>query len=511
LKVNVIDLFAGPGGLGEGFFSFKHKAEYPYSGICSVEMDDHAHKTLTLRAFYRKLIQSKLDFPEEYFEYANEKSDQPCNDETYSLWKEAQSETLNLELGRDEDKDIEIFERLKLQYKNQLKDKPTVLIGGPPCQAYSLVGRARNKGIKDYTPEADHRHFLYHEYLKIMHLFSPDIFVMENVKGMLSSQINGGLVFKQIINDLENCGDGYTLYSLKTGEKFEIGKTNPRDFLLKSEDYGIPQCRHRIIIIGIKNTLKNSPEKISSLENLEQVSAKEALENLPKVRSVFSNRSQYYRDNTYENWLSYISSGIIKLVEEETTLEPKIKKALLKNVKNLNKSKELCNVTNNNFIYDQVVTPYEKFVFDAGDNEILTHQPRPHMDTDLLRYFYCSTFRETMKRNARASDFPASLAPNHKSWNSGKFVDRFKVQSFETPSSTITSHISKDGHYFIHPDPLQCRSLTVKEAARLQTFPDSYVFMGKRTNQFHQVGNAVPPLLARQIATIVYDLIKSVY
>jgi len=511
LNINVIDLFAGPGGLGEGFFSYAHDEQFPFRGICSVEMDIHAHNTLTLRAFYRKLIQRKLELPKEYFEYAKGQLEQPCNNETYPLWEEAQSETLNLELGLDEDRDIEIFESLKVKYKNQLDNRPTVLIGGPPCQAYSLVGRARNKGIKDYTPEADHRHFLYREYLKIMQLFSPDIFVMENVKGMLSSQINGGLVFKQIITDLENCGDGYTLYSLKTGEKFDIEKTNPHDFLLKSEDYGIPQCRHRIIIIGIKNTLNNAPEKIPPLEKLKQVSTKQALENLPKVRSIFSNRSQYYKDNTYKNWLNYISVGINKLVKDEPNLEPKIKKALLKNVTDLKNSNELFNLTNNNFIYEAAISNYEEFVFDAAGNEILTHQPRPHMDTDLLRYFYCSTFRQTMNRNARASDFPTSLAPNHKSWNSGKFVDRFKVQSFAAPSSTITSHISKDGHYFIHPDPLQCRSLTVKEAARLQTFPDSYIFMGKRTNQFHQVGNAVPPLLARQIATIVHELTESIF
>lgn len=153
---------------------------------------------------------------------------------------------------------------------------------------------------------------------------------------------------------------------------------------------------------------------------------------------------------------------------------------------------------------------YYDFVFDSPNLKILDHFPRPHMDSDLIRYFFCSVFRETYGRNPKDHEFPRTLTPDHKSWNSGKFVDRFKVQGLDRPSSTITSHISKDGHYFIHPDSKQCRSLTVREAARLQSFPDSYVFMGKRTNQFHQIGNAVPPFLARQIATIVYDILESV-
>ena len=129
------------------------------------------------------------------------------------------------------------------------------------------------------------------------------------------------------------------------------------------------------------------------------------------------------------------------------------------------------------------------------------------MPSDLARYMFVAAFAQAETRSPTSRDFPTELAPDHESWESGAFADRFRVQRKGEPSSTITSHLSKDGHAFIHWDPSQCRSLTVREAARLQTFPDDYLFVGSRTEQFVQVGNAVPPLVARQIANVVYRVL----
>jgi DNA (cytosine-5)-methyltransferase 1 len=136
---------------------------------------------------------------------------------------------------------------------------------------------------------------------------------------------------------------------------------------------------------------------------------------------------------------------------------------------------------------------------------------REHMPEDLHRYLFVAAFGSEHGRSPTLSEFPRALLPNHRNARGAgrdvKFSGRFKVQRADQPASTITSHISQDGHYYIHYDPVQCRNLTVREAARIQTFPDNYQFSGNRTQQFRQVGNAVPPLLARQLAEVVHSVL----
>ncbi|MFT6002753.1 MAG: DNA (cytosine-5)-methyltransferase 1, partial [Flavobacteriales bacterium] len=155
--------------------------------------------------------------------------------------------------------------------------------------------------------------------------------------------------------------------------------------------------------------------------------------------------------------------------------------------------------------------PLFEWYQDAELGGACNHQSRSHLVEDLKRYMFSSMFTKTYKRFPKLQEFKAhsdDLLPDHKNVASGKFVDRFRVQLPDRPATTVTSHISKDGHYFIHYDSEQCRSLTVREAARIQTFPDNYLFCGPRTAQYHQVGNAVPPFLAFQIAEVVSKFFK---
>ena len=150
-----------------------------------------------------------------------------------------------------------------------------------------------------------------------------------------------------------------------------------------------------------------------------------------------------------------------------------------------------------------------------GLRGVIQHETRRHMSSDLQRYLFAASFAQVFGTSPRLRVFPPDLLPDHESARETvagdtPFPDRFRVQCAELPSSTVVSHIAKDGHYYIHYDPGQCRSLTVREAARLQTFPDDYFFEGTRTQQYVQVGNAVPPYLAKQIASIVLDVVHRV-
>jgi len=501
-KFKTIDLFAGPGGLAEGFSTLRHDDGSRIFPIAiSVEKEPSAFATLRLRAFFRQFGEP----PRGYYEYI---AGRITRDDLIALhpaeWREAVHETEMLELGTPEAKAI-IDKRL-----NQLSDDSNtefVVIGGPPCQAYSLVGRARNRGIADYEAEKDHRHFLYQEYIRILEKIRPAAFVMENVKGMLSAKVGGKSIIDQVLNDLRAAGGAHDSYALLP--LVEEGRGRLSGNLIRSEDFGIPQCRHRIIILGLrKDVAARVPPLPGSgyllTSSSRSVTVRDTIADMPELRSGLSKGGD--SDERWKSAAIYAAKLAASACRKER--HSKVARRLRTVVKELRASDEVPPRSSSQItsIRDNGLASW---MADGRMIDMPNHESRGHMESDLARYAFASAFAEVEGHSPKVTDFPADLAPAHQNWNSGKFADRFRVQCWDRPSTTVTSHISKDGHYFIHPDPRQCRSLTVREAARLQTFPDNYFFEGNRTQQYVQVGNAVPPLLAREIAEVVAKLLRS--
>lgn len=500
----VIDLFAGPGGLGEGFASLRHAENsdyYAFRTAISIEKDPFAHRTLQLRHFYRQFTPDTV--PDDYYQYLE---GDITLEELYERYPKEFSHAKHTawlcELGKEPRETVRrrIDEALHGQ-------KKWVLVGGPPCQAYSLAGRSRMMGNPDF--EDDPRHFLYKEYLKILADHSPPVFVMENVRGLISSKIRGRYVIKDILQDLskpsafngKHSALEYKLYSLSHSGLMSLD-ADPSDFVVKAEEYGIPQARHRIFIVGIRNDIDIEPRTLKKSDT--RSSVRDVISDLPKIRSGISKATdsnalwiEVLTAVMHQRWFIHgRENGMAELTAriEEIT-------ASLKQHEFEKKS-------------DRYSTPTVlKDWF--GDNRLKalsSHEARSHIKSDLHRYLFASVYAQVRKESPKLRNFPEELLPNHKNvqQDTTKYVfeDRFRVQLADAPATTITSHISKDGHYYIHYDPAQCRSLTVREVARLQTFPDNYKFEGNRTAQYHQVGNAVPPLLANQIADIVFDVLE---
>lgn len=503
----VIDLFAGPGGLAEGFSGYEDASgERPFQVTLSVERDAAAHRTLQLRAFLRQFDA----FPEEYYDALNLGQALPDWSELYEgEWETALDEALQLTLGTPEatevvDARIDDIVRLKVD---------TVLIGGPPCQAYSLVGRARNKGVVGYVAEDDHRHYLYKEYIRILSRLKPVAFVMENVKGILSSSLDGERIFDRVVEDLRGAGgqpDSYELFALSTssieGTALHRAKRS-KDFIVKAEDFGVPQARHRVIIIGVRKDL-TPPSGRLTVPGMTSTPSKlvDVLAKMPALRSRLS------RGDDATAWREALLRQIDRAItaSEEASSPAKLLEALRTYRETIDAKDNKAGPASTSPSGWPTDCPEDlkHWIADPELEVTLNHQARSHMESDLARYFFSSVFRQAMGRPAKAKDFPPGLAPDHANWDTGKFADRFRAQGWDEPSTTVTSHIAKDGHYFIHPAPEQCRALTVREAARLQTFPDNYLFLGNTTQQYTQVGNAVPPFLARQIAEALDHLLS---
>lgn len=293
-KIKVVDIFAGPGGLGEGFSSFLVGNEAPFKIVLSAEKNPAAHRTLTLRAFFRR-FGSPEDVPEEYYQIVRgELTSEDLVGDLAAEWRAAENEALLLELGPETSR---LHDEIRARINTD--EEPWLLVGGPPCQAYSLAGRSRNKGKKGYIAEDDIRHYLYREYLQILSEFAPPVFIMENVKGILTSAVNGKRMFPVILQDLHDPGKAvgagsgaiYDIYPLSANadqEPYQPGEPDSRldRFLVRAEDLGIPQARHRVILLGIKRG--HGLATPQPMDSEDTVTVGEVIRDLPKLRSRLS-------------------------------------------------------------------------------------------------------------------------------------------------------------------------------------------------------------------------------
>lgn len=407
--INIIDLFSGAGGLTEGFRNQQYKI------LGHVEKEKAACETLKLREVYYYLKEkNKLEL---YNDFLNSKTS--MEDLLEHVPQEKLKKILNFEISKENIHSI-------FSFFDDLEENVDGIIGGPPCQAYSTIGRARNASKKS----SDERIYLYKFYIHFLNKYQPKFFIFENVKGLLS---------------FRDADDEYLLPRMK--KEFEEAGYSLGYEVLNTKNYGVPQSRERLIIFGVMNEKKELiQEFFKNLKKYEEneVDVKTAFQGLPSLKAGEVNNSYTNLSNDY--------------VEQ-------------------------------NFLQDSK-TPLTQNI------------ARPNNSNDLAIYKIVAEAKKNGK-NIKYSELDSELK-THK--HTDKFLDRFKALSWNSPSHTVVAHISKDGHHYIHPDTKQNRSITVREAARLQGFPDNYYFLDSRTSAFTQIGNAVPPIFSKKMADAILTL-----
>ncbi len=413
--MNYIDLFAGAGGLSEGFIRAGFKA------IAHVEMNKDACDTLRTRAAYHYFKENGNEKP--YHDYL--KSDSKNKEE---LWNKVPNNLIDSVINKEISEDTlpEIFSLIDEKLEDKTVD---VIIGGPPCQAYSVVGRARDsKKMED-----DPRNHLYKHYVKFLEKYQPKMFVFENVPGIFSAK-NGEYLNK--------------IFEAVTDIGYEVKLPNNKYRVLNSKDFGVLQDRKRVIIIGWKKEMNLSyPEFETQKYNFQVL--KDLLSDLKPLKN---------------------GEGTLGAME-----------------------------------YAKSATEYLTQTGIRNGLEVVTqHIARPNNQNDLEIYRIAVDEWSKGKRLNYAKLPPQLIKHN----NTKSFTNRFQVVNGKGISHTVVAHIASDGHYYIHPDKNQNRSITVREAARIQSFPDNYFFEGSRTAAFKQIGNAVPPLMAEKIAEKIEELLN---
>lgn len=411
-----IDLFAGAGGLSEGFI------KAGYTPVAHVEMKKDACNTLKTRSAFHYLDdEGRLDIYEEYLRNKKEKTDGSA------LWSKVPSSVTDkvIQATIGEDTIHGIFNRID---ELQGEEPIDIIIGGPPCQAYSVAGRSR---LGDKVND-DPRNFLYLYYIQFIEHYQPKMFVFENVVGILTAR-NGG-PFKDLQEKVRALG-----YDIDAKEQV-------------ASNYGVLQNRHRMIIVGWK--LKDSNGVPTSYK-------------YPVLHGC-STHYQTMRDLFADLPKRNSGEGSLCEVVEYT--------------------KDLSNMQ---YLHDTGIRGKINFT--------TQHVARPNNNTD--KEIYKIAIQELERGHLLSYDKLPKQLQNHKNTNS--FLDRFRVVNPNGCCHTVVAHIAKDGHYYIYPSLDNVRSLTVREAARIQSFPDDYFFEGSRTSAYMQIGNAVPVMMAYNIAAAI--------
>jgi DNA (cytosine-5)-methyltransferase 1 len=447
----VIDLFAGCGGLSEGF------KQAGFDIIAQIEMDKWSCETLRTRHLYHWLKAMGKGYLYRRC-LMEEVRREDILDRFPSLGESISHRVIQATLGDDGMEPI--LQKIEASRIYHGAPQFHVLLGGPPCQPYSLAGRSRDP----FRMENDERHYLYRHYLEILESLQPDFFLYENVPGLFSARAEGKEIFVKILNDFSSLNPSYEITP-----PLEKVLEEPCSYILNSADFHVPQTRKRLILIGYKKSLeRNNPGIKNIFKGLQKLALKNRGEERLTVEDAIGDLPALKPGEGSDGWFGSYSSNM-NFKSYQTRMR-------------------------------------------RDSPGISNHRPRTHMQGDLERYRFFIEHHRNGNGAARLNDLmeeSPDLIPNHRHLD--KFLDRFKVQWWDCPASTITAHICKDGHYYIHPDINQCRSFTVREAARCQSFPDNYKFEGPRTEQFRQVGNAVPPLLAQEIARIIIRELKNVY
>ena len=411
-----IEVFSGAGGLSEGF------VRAGFEGIAHVEMNKDACLTLETRAIYHYLKgKNKLGIYKQYLQGFITRNELI---ENFGIPEEVLKSVINKEIS---DKTIEsIFQSID---ERLLGRSPDLLIGGPPCQAYSIVGRARDPNKMKEDP----RNHLYLYYVEFLKKYQPKVFVFENVPGILSA--NNGSQLGKIFDAIKAVG------------------YNVEYKVLNSKNFNVLQDRKRVIIIGSRIDL-----------DFQYPDFKE--KDLSDSKKGFG---ELYRDLKFLNH----GEGIMGAVD-------------------------YANDTISDYLKESKIRTEE-------DEFVTQHIVRPNNENDLQIYRLAVELKSKGKNLNYRDDVPQHLK-KHK--NESSFLNRFNVVAEDNLSQTVVAHIAMDGHYFIHPDIKQNRSISIREAARIQSFPDNYFFEGSRTAAFKQIGNAVPPLLAEGIAKQILKKLK---